>query len=88
MIAAFITNLALAQQSALYRVLLAGQVAFYVAALVGTWTGLPLFRLPGFLVVANLAVLQAWLRFVRGDRIAVWTPSDRVISRSLNNGIG
>jgi hypothetical protein len=52
--------------------------AFYAAAAAGVWTGAPRLKIPAFLVVANLGVLAAWLRFASGERIATWTPSDRI----------
>jgi len=54
------------------------QVGFYLAALVGLRTDASILRLPSFLCVANFAVLMAWLRFARGERIALWSPSSRI----------
>ncbi len=54
------------------------QVVFYAAAAAGIWTRAAWLRLPAFLVVSNAAVLVAWYRFARGDRFAIWNPSERV----------
>jgi hypothetical protein len=80
MIAAAIANVALAAQSSFYLGLLGLQGAFYAAALAGLRRRRGLLRLPAFLLVANVAVLIAWLRFARGDRFTSWTPSRRLPS--------
>jgi peptidoglycan/LPS O-acetylase OafA/YrhL len=63
--------------SALYRTTLIAQVAFYAAAACGAWRVRRL-RLPAFLVSANLAILAAWLKYARGERITRWDPSERL----------
>lgn len=81
MITALLANIVLAIHFVAYRVVLGGQVAFYLfAALYQVCTWLPkrsLFRLPSFFVVVNLSILDAWYRYVRGDRIYRWEPSRR-----------
>jgi len=81
MIGALVSNLILATQSMFYRVLLAGQALFYVMATVYAWCHqMPksnLFRLPSFFVLVNLSILDAWVRYVRGDRVFRWEPSKR-----------
>ena len=34
-------------------------------------------KIPLFFIITNLAVLVAWIKFVRGDRSVVWNPSVR-----------
>ena len=81
MIGALVSNLVLATQSAWYRVLLVEQGIFYVLA--AAYAGchwMPksnLFRLPSFFVLVNLSILDAWMRYVRGDRVFRWEPSKR-----------
>ena len=81
MIGALVSNLVLATQSAWYRVLLVGQGIFYVLA--AAYAGchwMPksnLFRLPSLFVLVNLSILDAWMRYVRGDRVFRWEPSKR-----------
>ena len=77
MVGALLSNAWLASGSAFYATLLAGQAAFYGAALGGLWSDRRILRLPSFLVLANLAVLAAWFRYIRGDRMIVWKPSER-----------
>ena len=78
MIAALITGAALARRSWVYAAWTASQGVFYLAALAGIATGHRALRIPAFFVVANASVFVAWLRFIRGDRIVSWTPSERV----------
>jgi hypothetical protein len=81
MIAALVSNAALVAQSPLYLALFLVQSAFYAAALSGISglaAGVPALKIPAFLLVANLGVLVAWIRFARGDRIVCWSPSERV----------
>ena len=77
MLLALLANASLLSVSATYSILFAAQLGFYAAAAIGLWTNHRALRLPGFLVLANLAVLAAWFRFVRGERMAAWNPSER-----------
>jgi glycosyltransferase involved in cell wall biosynthesis len=74
---AFAANAGLATTSPFYRATLALQMAFYAAAAAGLWTRAPLLRFPAFFVLANAAVAVAWYRFARGERFAIWRPSER-----------
>jgi glycosyltransferase involved in cell wall biosynthesis len=78
MLLAFFSNIVIAPGSPFYTITLILQSGFYLTALVGWWTGVRALRLPAFLCVANAAVLMAWLRFMRGDRIVTWNPSRRM----------
>src|SRR5712691_12215222 len=72
MIVAAISNALLLFQSPFYRATLLLQCPFYAAALAGLRSDAPVLRVPAYLLRANLGVLMAWLRFARGDRIAMW----------------
>ena len=78
MMAAAAANAVLAVESPWFAAVFAGQLVFYGSAAAGFWTGAPWLKLPAFLVVANLAVLIAWIEFFRGERFVAWTPSDRI----------
>jgi glycosyltransferase involved in cell wall biosynthesis len=80
MLAALSSNLLLADGSSFYATLLLLQCAFYVAAVAGVLTGAPSLKVPAYLVVANAAILVAWLRYARGERITSWDPSERLRS--------
>ncbi len=81
MIGALVSNIVLATQSTWYRVLLVGHAFFYVlAAAYASCHWMPksnLFRLPSFFVLVNLSILDAWMRYMRGDRVFRWEPSKR-----------
>jgi uncharacterized membrane protein len=68
-------------RSAFGIAVLALQAAFYGLALLGhlapSARSNPLVKVPWFFVQVNLAILAAWIRFLRGERIVQWTPSRR-----------
>jgi glycosyltransferase involved in cell wall biosynthesis len=68
-------------RSTLGTAVLALQAAFYGLALIGRLSpsarSNPLVKIPWFFVQVNLAILAAWVRFLRGERIVLWTPSRR-----------
>jgi len=78
MIGALVSNWFLIHNSAFFGATFLMQVAFYIAASVGAWTGAPALKVPMYFVVANLGVLTAWLRYARGERLSTWAPSQRV----------
>jgi hypothetical protein len=78
MITAAIANVALVQRSGLYPITLGMQLGFYAAAAVGLATGARSLRMPAYLVLANFAVLAAWLQYARGERMTTWSPSERL----------
>ena len=78
MLGAAIANWFLIDDSAFYGVTFVAQCMFYSAAAVGVWTAAPSLKVPTFFVVANLGVLTAWLRYLRGERLSTWSPSPRV----------
>lgn len=81
LIVAFVTNGLLALDPGWYRTLFWGQAAFYgLAVLYLCSRRLPkvaMLRLPSFFVMVNLSILDAWFRYLRGDRILSWDPSKR-----------
>jgi glycosyltransferase involved in cell wall biosynthesis len=78
MIGAFAGNLFAIGESPFYAVAFVMQCAFYAAALGGIWTGAHALRIPMFFVMANFGVFTAWVRYAKGERIASWSPSQRV----------
>jgi len=81
MIIALITNGVLAASSGFYRATLLAQATFYALALAYIATrripSLGLLRLPSFFVMVNVSILDAWVRYLRGERIVSWNPSKR-----------
>jgi glycosyltransferase involved in cell wall biosynthesis len=78
MIVAAVSNATLAAHSHVYLAIFSLQLAFYAAAAGGGWVGIRILQIPSFLVLANVAVLTAWFRYARGERITRWDPSDRL----------
>jgi hypothetical protein len=72
---------AAAGRSALGLAAAALQAVFYGLAAVGRLVpgsrAHPLVKVPYFFSQVNLAILAAWLKFLRGERINLWTPSRR-----------
>ena len=78
MIVAALSNATLAAHSHVYLAIFSLQLVFYAAAAGGGWVGIRILQIPSFLVLANVAVLTAWFRYARGERITRWDPSDRL----------
>jgi glycosyltransferase involved in cell wall biosynthesis len=79
MIGAFVTNAWLATESFWWVAIFGAQLGFY-AAIAGGGAGNRSLRIPYYFFVANLAILIAWLRYARGDRMVSWNPSERPAS--------
>jgi glycosyltransferase involved in cell wall biosynthesis len=81
MIGALGANVVLASSSLFYQGILMAQAGFYAVALAYlATTRLPsvgLLRIPSFFVMVNVSILDAWIRYCRGERIVSWTPSKR-----------
>ena len=75
----FVSNLLLSGGSIFFSVLFAAQVLFYLMALVG-WVleklgiRLTFLAIPLYFVLANLASVIAFYRFIRGARVSIWEP--------------
>ncbi len=81
MLIALAASAVLAGESAFFRVVLGLQLAAYVGAALAQWRDI---RIPGplgtilqFLVVVNWSILVAWVRYLRGQRAVLWTPTTR-----------
>jgi hypothetical protein len=68
----------LIHRSGLYPITLGMQLGFYAVAAVGLATGARNMRIPAYLVLANFAVLAAWVQYARGERMTTWSPSERL----------
>jgi hypothetical protein len=76
MMTAFVSNALLVSRSFGYAAALGAQIGFY-AAVAGGWSGSRRLRIPFFFFMANLAILMAWVRYARGERMIAWAPSER-----------
>jgi glycosyltransferase involved in cell wall biosynthesis len=81
MILAFLSNAFLAFRSPIYQYAIILQLAFYAIAFAKLPAKLfgrhAMLRIPSFLVLVNLSILYAWYRYVRGERMVRWVPSER-----------
>ena len=79
LLAMLLSNLLLAGQSVVFSIILAAQMSFYVLAL-GGWVlerlgvRLKFLVIPLYFVLANLASVIAFFRFLRGERVSTWEP--------------
>ena len=68
-------------RSKIYAVACVTQLALYAIALVGMTVNRPSLarpvQIPTFFVLSNLAILNAWWRFAKGERVVSWQPSKR-----------
>lgn len=81
MVAALASNLALASDSYFYFALLILQLGFYFVALfVACRLGAPkniVSKLLSYFLAVNIAIMVAWWRYLKGERVVMWTPSER-----------
>ena len=79
LIAILLSSAALASQSDFYFIVFVLQALFYLLAFIG-WMAegfgihQRLIALPHYFVLANLAVVLAFIKFLRGERYARWEP--------------
>ncbi len=79
LLALFVSNALLAELSIFFSVIFAAQVLFYSMALLG-WVleklgvRLRFLVIPLYFVLANLASVIAFVKFVSGERVSTWEP--------------
>ena len=79
---AFVANLLLALKSHLYLGIFLAQIVFYGLAAWG-WKRAEdapsrnLVRIPTYFMTVNASIAVAWWRYLRRQRIVMWTPSER-----------
>ena len=75
------SNLILIAHSRMYLYIFICQCMFYALAITGTRTTLlsnfKTLKIPSFFVEVNLSIVNAWYRYLRGERMASWEPSKR-----------
>jgi glycosyltransferase involved in cell wall biosynthesis len=82
LIIAFITNFFLATTSKIYFILIVGQMLFYGPIILtkiydvysSSWK---ILKIPVYFIIVNASIFVAWWRYLRQQRIVMWTPSDR-----------
>jgi len=80
LIVAFMTNVYLATKSQMYLILCLVQLFFYGIAIWG-WksrrTTMNLIKIPYYFLTVNVSIFVAWWKFLGGQRVVMWTPSER-----------
>lgn len=81
MVAALVSNFLLSWSSGFYLVLFGLQIFFYAVATAVTLGSVPpnsvALKLPSYFLTVNLAILLAWCRYLKGERVVMWEPSKR-----------
>jgi cellulose synthase/poly-beta-1,6-N-acetylglucosamine synthase-like glycosyltransferase len=81
MIGALLLNVVLLSSGSIYPLLFLAQLALYAVVLAAWFSQdlqrITLFRIPLYLVVANLAILVAWARIAAGKSQTIWEPTAR-----------
>jgi hypothetical protein len=76
-----ISNAFLWKQGLIYQISLIAQLLGYSMGRASYFdqrlARLTLFKLAHFFVLGNMATLVAWWKFIQGDKIVLWEPSQR-----------
>ncbi|HZY81986.1 MAG TPA: glycosyltransferase family 2 protein [Cyclobacteriaceae bacterium] len=77
-----ITNILLAPGSVFFQIVLAGQLMFYVIAILGYFlkdkkVGMKILFVPYYFLFMNISVYQGLLRLIRGNQSAAWDKAKR-----------
>jgi glycosyltransferase involved in cell wall biosynthesis len=76
---ALIANIILFSRKGLYRVLLVPHMIFYILSFVGHKSNMNtvILKIPFYFVQVNRAIVNAWIKYLSGERFITWTPSSR-----------
>lgn len=78
---ALLANLALITAGAFYAVLMALQATFYALAVTGLLRPrlqqAVIVKIAAFFLTVNASIAVAWIRYLQGDRIVKWAPTQR-----------
>ncbi|HDZ76034.1 MAG TPA: glycosyltransferase family 2 protein [Desulfobacteraceae bacterium] len=79
LISALVANVCLALNSFFFQFLLFGQLLFYGLGILSWKTQKlhGLLKTPMFFLIVNAAIFIAWIKYLKGERIVQWTPSQR-----------
>jgi cellulose synthase/poly-beta-1,6-N-acetylglucosamine synthase-like glycosyltransferase len=81
LILAFVSNFMLSSKSLIYFLLLLLHVLFYSLGILGLQKkelqDRGLIKIPMYFLTANMSILVAWWRYLRGQRIVTWAPTVR-----------
>lgn len=79
LIITFISNIFIIKLLIIYKVVFLLQVIFYLLAYIGYKSKRDnrLCKIPLFFIIVNYSILIAWLKYITGQRITMWKPSQR-----------
>jgi len=82
MIILFVVNIPLAIESNIYFALFVFQLLFYGIGVFSLFRDLYssdfiFFKIPIYFITVNASILVAWFRYLTGQRLLIWTPSER-----------
>lgn len=79
LITALAANLVLLFKKGIYRALFVPHLIFYLLSLLGCMgkSSSILLKIPFYFVQVNHATIHAWIKYLRGERYVIWTPSSR-----------
>ncbi len=81
LIAAFVSNGFLAIRGGIYPIVFLFHALFYALAAFGMIAGEKVsvfaIKIPRFFVLVNASILLAWIKYLRGERLTMWKPSER-----------
>ncbi len=81
LITAFVSNALLVSRSGAYKAAFGFQLMFYGVAfgkmIRKSFPDSRFMKIPFYFVMVNLSILSAWYRYVRGERMVSWNPSER-----------
>ena len=81
LVVCLVANILLSIESGPFRYVLVMHLAFYVAG-IGGWlsrenTDRLMVKIPLYFLTVNAAITVAWWRYLQGNRMVMWTPSER-----------
>jgi len=82
LISLFILSIVVAQFNLLAQLMFLFQIVFYIAGIAGYLLALekiriPFFSLPYFFIVANVAILQGFIKFMQKKHSVIWESTER-----------
>ncbi len=77
----FVSNLFLLNTNIIFNILFFLQLLFYFFALIGKinkkYSNYIIIKIPLYFVQVNWGILVAWTKYIKGERVVMWQPSER-----------
>jgi cellulose synthase/poly-beta-1,6-N-acetylglucosamine synthase-like glycosyltransferase len=78
----FISNLIISFNRYIYFIIFLLQLLFYVLAIYGLRKNNSIssvfLKIPTYFLTVNTSIIVAWWQYIRGQRVVMWTPSERL----------